>query len=160
MWHFFMKEGDRLSDEDLYKFLADMRRPSSTLRRLRPVTGKLQDTCTRVIVHIIFLTWFCDSTMLQPQFDVSVFLYVNLPCLVGLSMQIKRGLNLICLVYLWLFLTCSPVEDWHLSSSRLASLLSVTRAATCKTLPRPTCSPNQGSAGVPCSLCVHPTHHL
>lgn len=35
-----LKEGDRLSDEDLYKFLADMRRPSSVLRRLRPVTGK------------------------------------------------------------------------------------------------------------------------
>ena len=35
-----MKEGDRLSDEDLYKYLADMRRPSSVLRRLRPVTGK------------------------------------------------------------------------------------------------------------------------
>uniref|UniRef100_A0A8C4IQL0 Dedicator of cytokinesis 6 n=1 Tax=Dicentrarchus labrax TaxID=13489 RepID=A0A8C4IQL0_DICLA len=32
-----MKEGDRLSDEDLYKFLADMRRPSSVLRRLRPL---------------------------------------------------------------------------------------------------------------------------
>uniref|UniRef100_A0A3B4CPG9 Dedicator of cytokinesis 6 n=1 Tax=Pygocentrus nattereri TaxID=42514 RepID=A0A3B4CPG9_PYGNA len=30
-------EGDRLSDEDLYKFLADMRRPSSVLRRLRPL---------------------------------------------------------------------------------------------------------------------------
>lgn len=51
-----MKEGDRLSDEDLYKFLADMRRPSSVLRRLRPVTGKLQHTCTRVIEHDIFLT--------------------------------------------------------------------------------------------------------
>lgn len=36
----FMKEGDRLSDEDLYKYLADMRRPSSVLRRLRPVTGE------------------------------------------------------------------------------------------------------------------------
>lgn len=35
-----MQEGDRLSDEDLYKFLADMRRPSSVLRRLRPVTGE------------------------------------------------------------------------------------------------------------------------
>uniref|UniRef100_A0A8C9VJG7 Dedicator of cytokinesis 6 n=1 Tax=Scleropages formosus TaxID=113540 RepID=A0A8C9VJG7_SCLFO len=34
-----LTEGDRLSDEDLYKFLADMRRPSSLLRRLRPVTG-------------------------------------------------------------------------------------------------------------------------
>lgn len=40
-----MKEGDRMSDEDLYKFLADMRRPSSVLRRLRPVTGK-HDTPT------------------------------------------------------------------------------------------------------------------
>lgn len=34
-----LQEGDRLSDEDLYKFLADMRRPSSLLRRLRPITG-------------------------------------------------------------------------------------------------------------------------
>uniref|UniRef100_A0A8D2LI61 Dedicator of cytokinesis 6 n=1 Tax=Varanus komodoensis TaxID=61221 RepID=A0A8D2LI61_VARKO len=32
--NFFKQEGDRLSDEDLYKFLADMRRPSSVLRRL------------------------------------------------------------------------------------------------------------------------------
>uniref|UniRef100_A0A8B9HJK2 Dedicator of cytokinesis 7 n=1 Tax=Astyanax mexicanus TaxID=7994 RepID=A0A8B9HJK2_ASTMX len=38
--NFFKQEGDRLSDEDLYKFLADMRRPSSVLRRLRPITGK------------------------------------------------------------------------------------------------------------------------
>uniref|UniRef100_A0A8C8GG03 Dedicator of cytokinesis 7 n=1 Tax=Oncorhynchus tshawytscha TaxID=74940 RepID=A0A8C8GG03_ONCTS len=35
-------EGDRLSDEDLYKFLADMRRPSSVLRRLRPITAQLK----------------------------------------------------------------------------------------------------------------------
>uniref|UniRef100_A0A8C2KMF7 Dedicator of cytokinesis 6 n=1 Tax=Cyprinus carpio TaxID=7962 RepID=A0A8C2KMF7_CYPCA len=35
--NFFKQEGDRLSDEDLYKFLADMRRPSSVLRRLRPL---------------------------------------------------------------------------------------------------------------------------
>lgn len=40
----FPQEGDRLSDEDLYKFLADMRRPSSVLRRLRPVTGNLLNT--------------------------------------------------------------------------------------------------------------------
>ncbi|TNM96876.1 hypothetical protein fugu_015032 [Takifugu bimaculatus] len=40
--NFFKQEGDRLSDEDLYKFLADMRRPSSVLRRLRPVTAKLK----------------------------------------------------------------------------------------------------------------------
>lgn len=34
-----VQEAERLSDEDLFKFLADMRRPSSLLRRLRPVTG-------------------------------------------------------------------------------------------------------------------------
>uniref|UniRef100_A0A3B1JP99 Dedicator of cytokinesis 6 n=1 Tax=Astyanax mexicanus TaxID=7994 RepID=A0A3B1JP99_ASTMX len=37
--NFFKQEGDRLSDEDLYKFLADMRRPSSVLRRLRPMSN-------------------------------------------------------------------------------------------------------------------------
>ncbi|XP_038627245.1 dedicator of cytokinesis protein 6 isoform X6 [Tachyglossus aculeatus] len=40
--NFFKQEGDRLSDEDLYKFLVDMRRPSSVLRRLRPVTAQLK----------------------------------------------------------------------------------------------------------------------
>ncbi|KAJ7316681.1 hypothetical protein JRQ81_002843, partial [Phrynocephalus forsythii] len=40
--NFFKQEGDRLSDEDLYKFLMDMRRPSSVLRRLRPVTAQLK----------------------------------------------------------------------------------------------------------------------
>ncbi|XP_041719148.2 dedicator of cytokinesis protein 7 isoform X3 [Coregonus clupeaformis] len=40
--NFFKQEGDRLSDEDLYKFLADMRRPTSVLRRLRPVTAQLK----------------------------------------------------------------------------------------------------------------------
>ncbi|XP_059588313.1 dedicator of cytokinesis protein 6 isoform X4 [Alligator mississippiensis] len=40
--NFFKQEGDRLSDEDLYKFLADMRRPSSLLRRLRPITALLK----------------------------------------------------------------------------------------------------------------------
>ncbi|XP_078387616.1 dedicator of cytokinesis protein 7 isoform X1 [Cetorhinus maximus] len=40
--NFFKQEGDRLCDEDLYKFLADMRRPSSVLRRLRPVTAQLK----------------------------------------------------------------------------------------------------------------------
>uniref|UniRef100_A0A8C5LQ60 Dedicator of cytokinesis 6 n=1 Tax=Leptobrachium leishanense TaxID=445787 RepID=A0A8C5LQ60_9ANUR len=40
--NFFKQEGDRLSDDDLYKFLADMRRPSTVLRRLRPVTAQLK----------------------------------------------------------------------------------------------------------------------
>lgn len=38
-WGGFVQEAERLSDEDLFKFLADMRRPTSLLRRLRPVTG-------------------------------------------------------------------------------------------------------------------------
>ncbi|GAB5567744.1 dedicator of cytokinesis protein 6 isoform X5 [Prionailurus iriomotensis] len=37
-----LTEAERLSDEDLFKFLADMRRPSSLLRRLRPVTAQLK----------------------------------------------------------------------------------------------------------------------
>uniref|UniRef100_A0A8C4WSG1 Dedicator of cytokinesis 6 n=1 Tax=Gopherus evgoodei TaxID=1825980 RepID=A0A8C4WSG1_9SAUR len=40
--NFFKQEGDRLSAEDLYKFLADMRRPTSLLRRLRPITAQLK----------------------------------------------------------------------------------------------------------------------
>uniref|UniRef100_UPI00358FDEC1 dedicator of cytokinesis protein 7-like isoform X3 n=1 Tax=Myxine glutinosa TaxID=7769 RepID=UPI00358FDEC1 len=40
--NFFKQEGDRLSDDDLFKFLADMRRPSSILRRLRPITAQLK----------------------------------------------------------------------------------------------------------------------
>uniref|UniRef100_A0A8C2N2W1 Dedicator of cytokinesis 6 n=1 Tax=Cricetulus griseus TaxID=10029 RepID=A0A8C2N2W1_CRIGR len=40
--NFFKQEAERLSDEDLFKFLADMRRPSSLLRRLRPVTAQLK----------------------------------------------------------------------------------------------------------------------
>ncbi|KAM9115232.1 dedicator of cytokinesis protein 6 isoform 2-T2 [Pangshura tecta] len=40
--NFFRQEGDRLSAEDLYKFLADMRRPSSLLRRLRPITAQFK----------------------------------------------------------------------------------------------------------------------
>ncbi|XP_030896000.1 dedicator of cytokinesis protein 6 isoform X5 [Leptonychotes weddellii] len=40
--NFFKQEAERLSDEDLFKFLADMRRPSSVLRRLRPVTAQLK----------------------------------------------------------------------------------------------------------------------
>ncbi|XP_064604400.1 dedicator of cytokinesis protein 7-like isoform X2 [Liolophura sinensis] len=39
---FFKQEGDRLSDEDLYKFLADLRRPSSILKRLKCIPGTLK----------------------------------------------------------------------------------------------------------------------
>lgn len=154
MWRVSVKEGDRLSDEDLYKFLADMRRPSSVLRRLRPVTGELRDPCRRVVVHVIFYwVWWLHHAAAM------VWSLSFLACKPTWSCKFKV-LILVCLVCLWFAWPCSPVEDRHLSSSRLASLLPVTRAASCQTLPRPTCSPNQGSAGVPCSLCVHPTHHL
>jgi len=63
----------------------------------------------------------------------------------------------ICCVFV-LFL--SPVEDWHFSSAGLASLLSVTRAASCEALSRPTCSSHQRGAGVPCPARIHATHHV
>ncbi|XP_052686723.1 dedicator of cytokinesis protein 7-like isoform X3 [Crassostrea angulata] len=39
---FFKQEGDRLSDEDLYKFLADLKRPSSVLKRVKCIPGTLK----------------------------------------------------------------------------------------------------------------------
>ena len=35
------QEGDKLSDEDLYKFLADLKRPSSVLKRVKCIPGEL-----------------------------------------------------------------------------------------------------------------------
>ncbi|XP_052102074.1 dedicator of cytokinesis protein 7-like [Mytilus californianus] len=39
---FFKQEGDKLSDEDLYKFLADLKRPSSVLKRVKCLPGTLK----------------------------------------------------------------------------------------------------------------------
>ena len=36
---FFKQEGDKLSDEDLYKFLADLKRQSSVIKRLKCLPG-------------------------------------------------------------------------------------------------------------------------
>lgn len=55
-----LKEGDRLSDEDLYKFLADMRRPSSVLRRLRPVTGKQETFLANAPLNVVDSTGISD----------------------------------------------------------------------------------------------------
>ena len=38
--HIFLQEGDKLSDEDLYKFLVDLKRPSSVLKRVKCIPGK------------------------------------------------------------------------------------------------------------------------
>ncbi|XP_033123079.1 dedicator of cytokinesis protein 7-like isoform X2 [Anneissia japonica] len=39
---FFKQEGDKLSDDDLYKFLADLKRPTSILKRLKCIPGSLK----------------------------------------------------------------------------------------------------------------------
>ncbi|XP_069126839.1 dedicator of cytokinesis protein 7-like isoform X2 [Argopecten irradians] len=39
---FFKQEADKLSDEDLYKFLADLKRPSSILKRVKCIPGSLK----------------------------------------------------------------------------------------------------------------------
>ncbi|XP_038660625.1 dedicator of cytokinesis protein 8 isoform X1 [Scyliorhinus canicula] len=40
--NFFKQEGDRLSDEDLLKFLAELKRSSASLRRLRTISGLIK----------------------------------------------------------------------------------------------------------------------
>ena len=37
---FFKQEGEKLEDEDLYRFLLDLKRPTSTLKRLKCIPGK------------------------------------------------------------------------------------------------------------------------
>ena len=37
---FFLQESDKLKDDDLFKFLADLRRPTSLLKRLKCIPGK------------------------------------------------------------------------------------------------------------------------
>ena len=39
---FFKQEGDKLRDEDLYKFLQDLKRPSPVLKRLKCIRGSLK----------------------------------------------------------------------------------------------------------------------
>ncbi len=39
---FFKQEGDKLRDEDLYKFLLDLKRPSTALKRLKCIRGTLK----------------------------------------------------------------------------------------------------------------------
>ncbi|XP_052775389.1 dedicator of cytokinesis protein 7-like isoform X2 [Mya arenaria] len=39
---FFKQEGDKLSDEDLYKYLIDIKRPSNVLKRVKCIPGSLK----------------------------------------------------------------------------------------------------------------------
>lgn len=64
-----LQEGDRLSDEDLYKFLADMKRPSSVLRRLRPITGIVFISLLKSILKISF---YFLSKWLFLKFDYTI----------------------------------------------------------------------------------------
>lgn len=57
-----MQEAERLSDEDLFKFLADMRRPTSLLRRLRPVTGAWGVPSMRRVTHVVTQTHICATS--------------------------------------------------------------------------------------------------
>ena len=43
---YFSQESDKLKDDDLYKFLADLKRPSSVLKRLKCIPGNF-------LLHII-----------------------------------------------------------------------------------------------------------
>ena len=36
----FLKETEKLSEEDLYKFLIDLKRPTSVLKRLKCIPGE------------------------------------------------------------------------------------------------------------------------
>lgn len=66
-WGGFVQEAERLSDEDLFKFLADMRRPTSLLRRLRPVTGVWGAPSMRRVTHAVTQTHICCATSWWPR---------------------------------------------------------------------------------------------
>ncbi|XP_063962450.1 dedicator of cytokinesis protein 7-like isoform X1 [Lytechinus pictus] len=48
---FFKQEGDKLSDVDLYKFLADLKRPTTVLKRLKCIRGSLKLDISPVTDH-------------------------------------------------------------------------------------------------------------
>ncbi|XP_071486500.1 dedicator of cytokinesis protein 7-like [Diadema antillarum] len=48
---FFKQEGDKLSDVDLYKFLADLKRPTTVLKRLKCIRGSLKLDISPVVDH-------------------------------------------------------------------------------------------------------------
>ena len=41
-YSFMIQEGDKLSDEDLYKYLIDIKRPSNVLKRVKCIPGTLK----------------------------------------------------------------------------------------------------------------------
>lgn len=45
----FAQESDKLKDEDLYKFLADLKRPSSVLKRLKCIPGNYNSLFSRAV---------------------------------------------------------------------------------------------------------------
>ena len=51
-----LQESDKLTDEDLFKFLADLKRPTSVLKRLKCIPGDLKKKCRWFIVLNATLT--------------------------------------------------------------------------------------------------------
>lgn len=52
---FVLQEGDRLSDEDLLKFLADIKKTSTPQRRIKTISGHHSDLLTLVPFYYIKL---------------------------------------------------------------------------------------------------------
>ena len=50
------QEGDKLSDEDLYKYLIDIKRPANVLKKLKCIPGKL---------IFRFCNYVCDQICLE-----------------------------------------------------------------------------------------------
>lgn len=53
----FTQESDRLKDDDLFKFLADLRRPTSLLKKLKCIPGedklKKNKLCASLLKHAL-----------------------------------------------------------------------------------------------------------
>lgn len=132
-----MQEGDRLSDEDLFKFLADMRRPSSVLRRLRPITGT-------------FKNWELSITLRSRPDSIE---------------QTERSECFRLFLFpfaLWQFANVdhSPAEVGHIASSGEPSLLPDPWPSSSQTLPRQQGAPHPGDLGVPCQRRLRAQHYI
>lgn len=67
-----MQETDKLSDDDLYKFLADLKRPSSTVKKLKCIPGKsVTQFFSKFVWNIFVTTLSCIAYPGQLKLDVS-----------------------------------------------------------------------------------------
>lgn len=70
---FFKQEADKLSDEDLYKFLADLKRPTSLLKRLKSIPGEMlrYHICRDLFLIVSHVTNIFDCIVLPAMFLTS-----------------------------------------------------------------------------------------